>query len=136
MDPKTCLWERFGDHIFDHGYTLPKAIWDDSVISAIEVPLLHLCDLSKVPTRSAITVDLTALMNEDIAVPQEWGLQIQMHPARVPAIKFRSRFTNVACLALFDRGATKSLLKEKLIGPLNLFGLALDWLTENEVTLI
>ena len=136
MDPKTCLWERFGDDIYDQGYTLPKSIWDDAVISSIEVPLLHLCDLSKVPTRSAVTVDLTALMNDDISVPQEWGLQIQLHPSRIPAIKFRSRFTNVACLVIFDRGAIKASLKEKLIGPLNRFDAALDWLTDNEVTLL
>jgi hypothetical protein len=136
MDPKTCLWERFGDHMYDNGRMLPKAIWDDAVVSGIEVPLLHVCDLSQVPTRSALTVDLAALMNADITVPQEWGLQIQQHPAQVPAIKFRSRFTNVACLVIFDRGSTKASLRERRLAALNNFDPALDWLTENEVTLI
>ena len=135
-DLKTCLWERFGDHIYDHGYTIPRAQWDDAVISCIDVPPLRLCDLSRAPTRSALTVDLTALMNDDITVPQEWGLQIQKHPSEVPAIKFRSRFTNVACLAIFDRGTTKAQLKERLIGPLNQSDPSLDWLTQNEVTLL
>ena len=106
------------------------------MISRIDIPPLYLCDLSKVSTRSAVTVDLTALMNDDIAIPQGWGLQIQLHPSRVPAIKFRSRFTDVACLALFDRGSTKSSLRETLVSSIKVFDPALDWLTANEVTLV
>ncbi len=136
MDPKTCLWERFGDHIYDHGYTIPKTQWDDALISGIDVPPLRLCDLSRALTRSALTVDLAALMHDDITVPQEWGLQLQKHPSQVPAIKFRSRFTNTACLAIFDQGPIKAQLKEQLIGPLNQFDPALDWLIQNEVTLL
>ena len=136
IDPKTCLWERFGDSIFDDAYTLAKSIWDDSVISYVDVPVLHLCDLSRVLTRSLVTVDLSALMHDDISVPQEWGWRIQQHPSQVPAIKFRSRFTNAACLALFERKSLKSQLKERLIGPLNRFDPALDWLTQSEVTLV
>jgi hypothetical protein len=135
MDPETSLWERFGDSVFDNGYTLPQTLWDDAMISTIDVPSLHLCDLSGTKTRSAITVDLTALMNEDLTVPQQWGLEIQKHPALAPAIKFKSRFTGTACLAVFDRGGIRAQLKETPLSPLSQFNPALDWLTKNDVTL-
>ncbi|HWQ92678.1 MAG TPA: RES domain-containing protein [Clostridia bacterium] len=136
QDAKTCVWERFGDNIFDSNYTLPKTLWDDCVISYVEVPDLQLCDLSRVLTRSAVMVDIAALMSPDLAVPQAWGLEIQQHPSQVPAVKFLSRFTNEACLALFDRPPVASRLKEKRIGPLSTFDPALEWLTENNVGLI
>jgi hypothetical protein len=136
MDPETCLWEFFGDKMFDNGHSLPKTHWDDASISRIDVPPLHLCDLAKTSTRSAITVDLTALMHDDITVPQEWGLAIQNHPAQVPAIKFKSRFTGTACLAIFERGSVPSLLKEHGFGPINQYDLALHWLSKNKVALV
>src|SRR5438105_2379585 len=40
IDPDTCLWEVFGDAIFDHRHVLPKTQWDDLMISTIEVPPL------------------------------------------------------------------------------------------------
>jgi hypothetical protein len=136
MDAETCFWERFGDALFDHGYAIPETHWDDAIISTIDVPPLHLCDLSKTATRSALTVDLTALMNDDLTVPQQWGLQIQQHPNNVSAIKFKSRFTGTACLAIFDRAGIRGQLKESALGALTEFGPALDWLTRNEVTLL
>ena len=136
MDPQTCLWERFGDPMFDGGHALPKIQWDMTSISKIDVPPLRLCDLANVRTRSALTVDLSALMNEDISLPQEWGLAIQNHPTQVPAIKFKSRFTGAACLALFDRGGLSSRLRETCLGPINQFEPALDWLAKNKVSLL
>jgi hypothetical protein len=136
MDAETCLWEVFGDAVFDHGRALPKTQWDDLIVSAIDVPHLHLCDLSRTSTRSAVTVDLTALMNEDLNIPQKWGLAIQTHPLQVPAIKFKSRFTGNACLAIFDRGDIRNRLRETLLGPLNQFEPALNWLTKHDVTLV
>jgi hypothetical protein len=83
-----------------------------------------------------LAVDLTALMNDDLAVPQAWGLAIQNHPAQVPAIKFKSRFTGTACLALFDRGSLPTHLKETRLGPLRTHPPALDWLQRNDVLLV
>ena len=136
MDAETCLWEVFGDAVFDQGRVVPKTLWDDVVVSAIDVPPLHLCDLSRTSTRSALSVDLTALMNEDLTIPQKWGLAIQMHPLQVPAIKFKSRFTGRACLAIFDRGGIRNRLRETTLGPLNQFHPALNWLTAHDVTLV
>ncbi len=82
----------------------------------VEAPPLHLCDLSSVNTRGALAMDLTALMNNDLAGPQAWGPAIQNHPARVTAIKFMSRFTGTACVALFDRGSLPTQLKELSAG--------------------
>lgn len=136
IDPATCLWERFGDRLFDNGHVIPRTLWEDSSISAIDVTAMHLCDLSTVSTRSALTVDLTALMSDDIQVPQQWGLAIREHPEQVPAIKFKSRFTAAACLAIFERGNISAQLKETLIGPLSTYGPALDWLNKNKVALV
>ena len=136
MDAETCLWEVFGDAVFDNGRALPKTQWDDLIVSAIDVTHLHLCDLSRTSTRSAVTVDLTALMNEDLRVPQKWGLAIQMHPVQVPAIKFKSRFTDNACLAIFDRGGIRNRLRETALGALNQFDPALNWLNKHDVTLV
>jgi hypothetical protein len=136
IDPETCLWEVFGDAVFDHGHALPHTQWDDLLISKIDVPNLHLCDLSRTTTRGALTVDLAALMNEDLSVPQEWGLAIQLHPSQVPAIKFKSRFTGHACLAIFDRGGIAPRLRETPLSPLSQFDPALAWLTKHQVTLV
>src|SRR5438552_3767274 len=53
IDAETCLWEIFGDAVFDDERALPKTQWDDLMISTIDMPALHLCDLSKTSTRSA-----------------------------------------------------------------------------------
>ena len=136
IDPETCLFERFGDTLYDTKHHLPQTLWDSTAISTVEAPPFHLCDLSTTTTRTTLTVDLTALMNADLAVPQQWGLEIQNHPSQVPAIKYRSRFTNKACLAIFDRPGIGSQLKASAMGPVNQFGEALDWLTKHQVTLI
>jgi hypothetical protein len=136
IDPETCLWEVFGDALFDKGHALPKTQWDDMLISTINVPPLRLCDLSKTTTRGALSVDLAALMSEDLSVPQEWGLAIQLHPSHVPAIKFKSRFTGNACLAIFDRAGIRQQLRETPLSPLNQFDPALNWLTKHQVALV
>jgi hypothetical protein len=136
IDPDTCLWERFGDQIYDQSRKLPQSLWDGTAISTIDVPQLYLCDFSKTITRSTLTVDLTALMNEDLSVPQQWGLAIQNHPAQVPAIKFKSRFTDKACLAIFDRPDVSVQLKGTGLGPVNRYDAALDWLTTHQVALV
>jgi hypothetical protein len=136
IDPETSLWEVFGDALFDNGHALPQTQWDDLLISTIDVPNLHLCDLSKTTTRGALTVDLAALMNEDLSVPQQWGLAIQLHPSQVPAIKFKSRFTGNACLAIFDRGGIRPQLRQTFVSPLSQFDPALTWLTRHQVALV
>ena len=75
-------------------------------------------------------------MNDDISIPQEWGLAIQQHPAQVPAIKFKSRFTGNACLALFERGSLPAQLKERPLSTINQFAPALDWLAKHRVSLV
>jgi hypothetical protein len=136
MDVETCLWEVFGDAVFDNERALPKTQWDYLVVSTIYLPHLRLCDLSKTTTRSALAVDLASLMKDDLAVPQEWGLAIQMHPSQVQAVKFKSRFTGSACLAIFDRGGIRHRLRETSLGWLNQFDPALTWLAKNKVTLV
>jgi hypothetical protein len=136
IDPETCLWEIFGDAVFNEGHALPTTQWTDLVTSMIHVPDLQVCDLSKTTTRGALTVDLTALMNDDLSVPQEWGLAIQRHPSQVAAIKFKSRFTGSACLAIFDREGIRQQLRQVSLGFLSQFDPALTWLTKHKVRLV
>ena len=136
MDVETCFWEIFGDAIFDNERALPKTQWDDLIISMIHLPHLRLCDLSKTTTRGALAVDLASLMNDDLSVPQEWGLAIQMHPSQVQAVKFKSRFTGSACLAIFDRGGIRHRIRKTPLSSLNEFDPALAWLAKHKVTLV
>ena len=136
IDPETCLLERFGDYLYDHARQLPQTIWASTLISRIDAPPFHLCDLSRTTTRSALTADLAALMSADLSVPQQWGLEIQNHPSRVPAIKFKSRFTGKACLAIFNLPGIRAQLKEAALGSVSAFNPALDWLTKHQVTLV
>jgi hypothetical protein len=136
IDVETCLWECFGDYAFNNAHSLPLTAWEDLTASTISVPALDVCDLANETARAALTVDLSALMNPDITVPQEWGLAIQTHPSQVAGIKFRSRFSNKACLALFDRSGLKSRLQERPLADLSTCNAALDWLTRHEVTLV
>jgi hypothetical protein len=136
IDPQTCFWECFGDRLYDGGHSLPKTVWDDASLSTIDVPPLEVCDLASAATRGALVVDLTALMNDDLAIPQAWGLAIQNHPSQVPAIKFKSRFTGSACLAIFERVTVSAQLTESLVAPLNQCPAALDWLAKTKVALV
>jgi len=89
--PGTCLLERFGDYLYDNARQLPQTIWDSTVISRIDAAPLHLCDLSKRQREAPSPVDLAALMNADLSVPNN-GAWHSNHPSQVPAIKFKSRF--------------------------------------------
>jgi hypothetical protein len=128
--------ERFGDYLYDNSRNLPQSLWDDTAISLVHIPFLHLCDLSKTTTRSTLKVDLTALMHNDLGVPQRWGLEIQSHPAKVPAIKFRSRFTDRACLAIFELPAVRAQLTEAALGSLRAYPDTQSWLSKHQVTLV
>ena len=75
-------------------------------------------------------------MSADITVPQQWGLEIQNHPAQMAAIKYRSRFTDKACLATFERPGTRAQLKESVLDPVNQNSDALDWLTKHQIILV
>ncbi len=135
-DPETCLWERFGDTVFDQDYRIIKKLWMGTSISTINLPSLLICDLGRTDVRTALKVDMAALMNYDLSVPQAWGLAIQQHPANFQGVKFNSRFTARLCLALFYRDNLKSALKEKGLGPLANFDEALDWLEKFQIQLV
>jgi len=81
-------------------------------------------------------VDLASLTSYDLSIPQAWGLAIQRHPANFEGIKFKSRFTNRPCLALFERYNIKSSLSEKLVGSLSEIEPALAWLDKFKIQLV
>lgn len=135
VDIDTCLFERFGDLAYDHQKAIPQSLWSIHSTSLVRVPELHVCDLSSARTLSAAMVDLGALMRNEVATPQEWGLAIQNHPVSFQAIKFKSRFNGKACLALFQRDDVEKRLKETLLDSLPDNDTAADWLDKHKVGL-
>src|SRR5260221_6087114 len=119
VDIATCLFERFGDKAYDRQKAVAQSLWSAHSVSAIRAPELHVSDLTNAKKLSAMIVDLSSLMHNDVAVPQEWGLAIQRHPANFQAIKFKSRFNGKACLAVFQRDGLQSRLRSTLLGTLS-----------------
>lgn len=134
-DVDTCLFERFGDKAYDGQKAIARSLWQAHSISMIQVPELYLCDLAHTRTLSALMVDLTALMHNDLTAPQQWGLAIQQHAAGFQGIKFKSRFNGKPCLALFRRDAIETRLQEILLDTLWNYDAALDWLDKHKVSL-
>ena len=107
-----------------------------TTISSITSPSLSICDLGRIQVRAALNVDMSALINDDLSVPQAWGLALQQHPAYFQGIRFISRFTTRPCLALFNRDRIKNALTEKALRPLAKFDAALVWLEKYQIQLI
>jgi len=113
-DLETCLWECFGDQILDPGAKIHRNKWFNSRASEINLKKpLSICDLTDLGTRRRLKVDLPALNNTDISIPQQWGLAIQTHPDEVDGFFFPSRFTGERCLVLFERPKVAAKLKSK-----------------------
>ena len=133
---QTCLWEYFGDDVFQRQRVISAAKWDGCCLSQILVPELKVCALSLERTRDAMSVDKASLMATDFSIPQAWGLAVQEHPAAYEAIKYSSRFLDQPCLAIFDRGGLQAKLKEKALGSLSNLDAAVDWLDERRAALV
>ena len=133
---QTCLWEYFGDDVFQGKRAISVGKWQGCCLSQIVVPELNVCALSLERTRDAMSVDKASLLAADLTVPQEWGLAVQRHPAGFEAAKYSSRFLDQPCLALFDRGGLQARLRAKLLGSLTDVDAAADWLDERNVSLV
>ncbi len=134
-DIATCLFERFGDKAYSQQKAVAQSLWSAHSVSAIRVPEIHVCDLTNAKTLSAMMVDLSSLMHNDVVTPQAWGLAIQRHPAGFQAIKFRSRFNGKACLAVFQRDGMERRLRASLLGALSDNDTAVEWLDKHKVSL-
>jgi len=132
----TCLWEVFGDDVFQGRHTIAAGKWSGRCVSQISVPELRVCAVSLEKTREVMGVDKANLLATELSIPQEWGLAVQRHPAGFQAIKFTSRFVDQPCLALFDRDELKSQLHVKLLGNLEDWDAAVDWLHDRSAALI
>ncbi len=132
----TCLWEYFGDDVFQGKRAIPAGKWHGCTLSHIVVPELKVCALNLERTRDALSVDKASLLAADLSIPQEWGRALQGHPAGFEAIKYSSRFLDQPCLALFDRGRLRSRLKVRELGALPDLDTAVNWLDERKVALI
>jgi hypothetical protein len=129
------MFERFGDVAYDKRRVVPRSLWEAHSISWVQVPALHICDLANAKTLSVIMADLSALMHQDLACPQAWGLAIQKHPAKFQGLRFKSRFNGKPCLAIFERDALKGQLREARLGSLSNVDAAVDWLDKHKVSL-
>ena len=135
-DPATCLWERFGDVMFDGNHTIPRNQWAAFILTEIRVGELSVCDLADARVRAAMMVDVAALTSNDFAVTHAWGLAIQRHPAGFQAVKYVSQFIRRPCLALFDRDNAKARLTARRVGNLAESEVTTDWLTRYTVSLV
>ncbi len=133
---QTCLWEVFGDDVFQGNRAIPAGKWQGCCVSQILVPALRVCAVSLERTRDAMSVDKASLLAADLTIPQAWGLAVQGHPAGFEAIKYASRFLDQSCLALFDRGGLESRLRVSVLGALTRLDAAVDWLDERKAALV
>ncbi len=131
-----CLWEYFGDDVFGGQRVISSGKWRGCSLSRIMIPALGVCDVCDGPTREAMGVDKASLLAADIAIPQAWGLALQEHPAAFDGIKYSSRFTDLPCLVLFDRGGMAVRMEVTSLGPLSQVNHAVDWLDERSVALV
>jgi hypothetical protein len=107
-DARSCLLEKYGDEIYgasNQGKTpnLSASDWRDRILTVVEVPSVTVCDLTSPATLVACGVDIGTLTNPDLRFPQAWAKAIMEHPHAFDGILYSSRFTQGACLALFDR---------------------------------
>lgn len=133
---QTCLWEVFGDDVFQSQRVISAARWRARCVSQITVPELKVCAVNLERTRDAMSVDKASLMATDLNIPQAWGLAMQEHPAGFEAIKFFSRFLDQPCLALFDRGGLPARLQVEALGALSELDAAVDWLDQRKAALV
>jgi hypothetical protein len=132
----TCLWEVFGDDVFNGQWVISAAKWAGCGASQVTVPELRVCAVTLERTRDAMNVDKASLMAADLRVPQAWGPAVQQHPAAFEALKFSSRFLDQPCLVLFDRGGLPARLRVQALGVLSDLEAAVDWLDERKVALV
>jgi hypothetical protein len=133
---QTCLWEYFGDDIFQGKRAIAAGKWLGCIVSEIVVPEIRVCAVTLARTREAMSVDKASLLSATLTIPQAWGLAMQRHSAKFDAIKYSSRFLDQSCLALFDRAGMQSKLRAKTLGPLFSLDPAVDWLDEREASLV
>jgi hypothetical protein len=115
---------------------ISKVKWDGCRLSRIEVAQLRVCSMSDGRTREAMRVDVSAVYDADLQIPQSWSLAIQRHPSGFEAIRYLSRFSDEPCLAVFDRSGIQDRLKETSMGSLNELDEAVQWLTERGAALV
>jgi hypothetical protein len=134
--PATCLWERFGDDVLNPDARVSLALWITRALSQVQVPDLRLCDLTDDRTRSRAKVDVSALIHPDLSIPQAWGLAIQRHPAGFDGLRYRSRFNQEPCVALFGRQSVVSRLGEARVADLVDAPEAEEFLSRHQVALV
>ena len=133
---QTCLWEYFGDAVFQGQRVISAARWAGCCLSQIVAPELKVCAATLERTRDAMSVDKASLLAADLGVPQAWSRAVQEHPAGFEALKYSSRFLDQPCLALFDRDGLPARLQAKTLGTLSELDPAVDWLEERKAALV
>jgi len=136
-DLETCLWECYGDSILEPVSEISKADWSARRLTRIVSSLpVKICDLAELATRRKLRMDLSALKNPDLAIPQAWGHAIQNHPDAADALRYPSRFTGKPCLALFDRPGLAGRCEETPLGALHELEEAAGFLETNSIALV
>jgi hypothetical protein len=107
-DEETCIMEKFGDIIYGwqqlgQPVSISDSRWSACILTEVRVPALRVCDLTQGKTLQECGVDTAALVSPDLSVSQAWAAALMDHHARFDALRYRSRFTQQPCLAVFDR---------------------------------
>lgn len=132
---QTCLWEVFGDDVFQNERVIARTRWAGSCLSEISLPELKVCAISTARTRSVMGVDKGNLLAADLTIPQAWGLSIQRHPADFEGIKYTSRFVDQPCLALIGRPGLPARLRTRQLGTLSDLDEAVEWMHAHKAAL-
>ena len=82
-----------------------------------------------------LKVDLRALKQPDLTIPQAWGLAIVNHPEKVDGFHFPSRFTGKRCTVLLHRKRLASAIKANLTTPFTDLEESANFLEANEIAL-
>lgn len=133
---QTCLWEYFGEDVFQGRRVISAAKWTGSSLSRVVVPELQVCAVTLERTREAMIVDKASLMAADLSIPQAWGWAVQEHPAGFQGIKYSSRFLDQPCLALFAREGLPAKLHVHALGSLTSLDIAIEWLDQRKAALV
>ncbi len=134
-DLETCLWECFGDEILDHS-SIAKVDWGKRLSKISSTAHLRICDLTVLPVRRTLGLDLSAMKHTELDVPQAWGLAIQNHPDAVDGLRYFSRFTGNPCVVLFERPGLAAKLRESPVSLLTELDTADDFLDANSIAFV
>ena len=119
----------------DGAKVLPQSLWDAHSVSRLQVPEICVCDSTKPEHAQCAPSGFNGARERKIGRPQEWGLAIQKPPSNFQGIKYKNRFNDRTCLAVFQRDGVGKSMPDSALGALSALDDAVDWLDKHRVRL-